>query len=117
MTTVVLPWPPVDLTPHAKGGWRKKAKATKQYRADAHWLAKAAKVRPDPRAILVFAYHPPDRARRDVQNMPGRLKAAIDGIADAMQCDDHGFRPRFPDHFADPVKGGAIIVTILEGNQ
>lgn len=112
MVTITLPWPPTALTPHAKGGWRPKARATKSYRAQAFWLAKEAKVERLPGAVLTFTYHPPDRARRDVQNMPGRLKAAIDGIADAMGCDDHGFRPRFPDSFAEPRKGGVIIVQI-----
>lgn len=113
MTVIItLPWPPADLTPHAKGGWRPKAKATKSYREQAFWLSKAAKVPCNPNAVLTFTYHPPNRARRDVQNMPGRLKAAIDGIADAMRCDDHGFRPRFPDHFGEVRPGGAIVVEV-----
>lgn len=112
IVTLTLPWPHKDLTPHAKGNWRPKAKATKAYRELAFWLSKEAGVKADLQAILTFTYHPPNLARRDVQNMHGRLKAAIDGIADAMGCDDNRFRPRFPDHFAAPVKGGAIIVQI-----
>lgn len=110
--TIRLPWPPGGLHPHAKGHWHRKAGATKRYRADAHWLARAAGVSRDPEAVLTFTYQPPDHRRRDAQNMPGMLKAAVDGIADAMGCDDNRFRCRFPDRFDDPVPGGAILVQI-----
>ena len=109
---VVLPWPPTALTPHAKGNWRSKAQATRQYRKTAFWLAKEARVVADPAAVLRITYCPPDRQRRDCQNMHGRLKAAIDGIADAMGCDDIGFRVQFPDRFSEPCKGGAVVVEI-----
>lgn len=112
MTTITLPWPPAGLQPHAKGHWRPKAKATKAYRATTFWLAKEALVTANPQAILTFTYCPPDRRRRDAQNLPGMLKAAVDGIADAMGCDDHQFRCRFPEAFGDPVKGGSVIVEI-----
>lgn len=109
---VVLPWPPTALTPHAKGNWRSKAKATREYRRTAFWLAKEAKIATDPGAVLRITYCPPDRQRRDCQNMHGRLKAAIDGIADAMGCDDIGFRVQFPDRFAEPCKGGTVLIEI-----
>lgn len=47
--------------------------------------------------------------------MPAALKAAVDGIADAMECDDHKFRCVFPSEFGEPTKGGAILVEIGEG--
>jgi crossover junction endodeoxyribonuclease RusA len=112
MTRIVLPWPPAALQPHAKGSVWPKIKATKAYRQAAFWIAREAGVRPDPTAVLTVTYHPPDRARRDCQNMHGRTKALIDGIADAMGCDDNGFRVRFPDSFGAVVKGGAIIVEV-----
>lgn len=112
MIRLVLPWPPKGLQPHAKGHWRPKAEATRRYRQDAFWIAKAAKVTEDPNAILTFTFNPPDRLRRDLQNLPGMMKAAIDGIADAMDCDDHGFRVRFPETMGEIVPGGAVIIEI-----
>ncbi len=109
---ICLPWPPTALTPHAKGNWKSKAQATRQYRKTAFWLAKEARVVADPAAVLRITYCPPDRQRRDCQNMHGRLKAAIDGIADAMGCDDIGFRVQFPDRFSEPCKGGAVVVEV-----
>ena len=44
--------------------------------------------------------------------MPGMMKAGIDGIADAMGCDDHGFRPRWPEAFNEPTKGGAVMIHV-----
>lgn len=112
MSTITLPWPPKALTPHAKGHWRPKAAATKTYRATACVLTKAARLDCNPNARLVFRFHPPNRARRDLHNLPIQMKAAIDGIADAMGCDDHGFRCAWPETFDEPIKGGAVIVTV-----
>lgn len=111
MTTIILPWPAVALTPHARGHWRPKAKATKAARAEAHWLAKAAGVKPNPNAVLRVTYHPPN-LRSDVQNQHGRCKAYIDGIADAMGVDDKHFRVIFPSEFAAVKKGGEVIITV-----
>lgn len=110
--TVVLPWPATALSSNARLHWSLKANAVAKARRDAFFAAKAAGVFRDDRAVLRFAYHPPSRHHRDVQNMPAMLKASIDGIADAMGCDDYGFRPRFPDRFGPPRPGGAVIVTI-----
>lgn len=112
MTIITMPWPPAALTPHAKGSPWPKIRATKAYRREAGWLAKEAGVRRDPSAVLTVTLHPPDRARRDCHNMPGRLKAAIDGIADAMGCDDVGFRVRFPESFSEVRRGGAVVINV-----
>lgn len=109
-----LPWPSSKLSSNTRGDWRPKATATKKARNDARMLAVQAKIGRWPDAVLQFAYFPPDDRRRDVQNMPAMLKASIDGIADAMGCDDHGFRPRFPDHFGKKSKGGYVRVSIAD---
>jgi len=113
MTRIVLPWPSPALSSNARVHWSARARATQRARWEAMVLARSERVTPDPNAVLSITYHPPSiNRRRDVQNMPAMLKPAIDGIADAMGCDDSGFRPRFPDHFAAPVKGGAVIIEI-----
>lgn len=110
-TRISFPWPPAALTPHAKGSPWPKINATKAYRYQAKILATIAKVPACPTARLVFTYHPPRRGS-DCQNVHGRLKALIDGIADAMGVDDKAFRCAFPETFADPVKGGAVVVEV-----
>lgn len=112
---ITLPWPSVALSGHANGNWRKKAAATKKARTAAHWIASGAKVPCLPNAVLAFTYHPPARGGLpDVQNMPGRCKAFIDGIAAAMGCDDRKFRPQFPDHLGARAGAGSIVVEISE---
>lgn len=111
--TIRLSWPSPKLHSHVKGHWRGKAAATAAYRNEAAWTAKAARVPRDPNARLIFAFAPPDRRRRDLHNLFGPAsKAIIDGIADAMGCDDNKFRCRFPETFDERVKGGAVHVTV-----
>jgi len=112
MATLVLSWPHRDLSQNGRMHWSKRARATASYRNEAAWLAKAAGVATDPNAIITFTYYPPDLRRRDVHNVHGMMKAAIDGIADAMGCDDRRFRCRFPDSFGDVRKNGQIIIEI-----
>lgn len=111
--TVICPWPTVALSGHAKGNWRGKARATKAARIAAHWAATAVKVPCLPNAVLTFTYHPPAiGGLPDVQNMPGRCKAFIDGIAAAMGCDDRNFRPRFPDHLGPRKGAGCVLIEV-----
>lgn len=110
--TLRLSWPPAALRSNARPHWAQRHRATAAYRREAwaeckRWGAKGA--------VLEFTFHPPDSRRRDAQNMPGAVKAAIDGIADAMGRDDAGFRCMFPAAFAAPVKGGAVVVRIRPG--
>ena len=114
MTVIILPWPPKALSSNGSHGhWQPKATATATYRAQALWLAKAARVERDPNARLTFDFCPPDRRRRDLHNLFGApAKAIIDGIADAMGCDDNAFRCRFPEAFGPVVDGGQVRVIV-----
>lgn len=112
MTDIVLPWPPSTLSGHAKGHWRSKAGVTAKHRDWAHKAALAANVGPiegagDIRVLITF--YPPNR-RGDRVNFPNRMKPYFDGIADAMNVNDSRFLPSY--QFADPVKGGQVIVSV-----
>ncbi len=107
-----LPWPEPALWQNKRGKLRDRIRATKNARNYAWAMAREACVATMPDAILEFSFHPPDERRRDAQNMPATQKAAIDGIALAMGCDDNGFRVRWPDQFSEPVKGGCVLVHI-----
>lgn len=109
-----LPWPDKRLSSNARVHWRANREATAKARFDAGWLAKEQSVTRMPNAVLQISYHPPSRHKRDAQNIPAMLKPYIDGIADAMGCDDNGFRVQFPDQFGSPVKGGCVLVHIKE---
>jgi crossover junction endodeoxyribonuclease RusA len=109
-----LSWPRRELWQNRRVHWAQRAKAVKAARHEAWSEARrhnVARLETD-RPRLVFAFHPPDARHRDMQNMPATQKAAIDGIAQAMGCDDAKFRCVWPEAFAEPVKGGAVLVEV-----
>ena len=110
---ITLPWPDPKLTPHAKGHWRPKAQATKEAR-DMAWAKAMERPRIDtmPDATIFVEYWP-KAFRGDVHNMHGRMKAYIDGIADAMGCDDRRFKVDFPTVWAGRSKPGKVVFRIV----
>lgn len=111
--SVVLPWPPKELSPNARIHFRTKAAAVKAYRNTAYWLTMATDLRgPEKGGIaLRFDFYPPDRRRRDLDNMLAAIKSGVDGIADAMGVDDQRFG--FWLSREAPVKGGKIVVSVM----
>lgn len=113
---VALPWPSSKLRPNASspGAWRIKQAAAKAYRADCAIMCRAgglARVNMDA-AHLTIRFCPPDRRRRDLDNMLASFKQGIDAIAEAIGIDDYHFG--FTIVRGEPVKGGEVVVTIGE---
>lgn len=110
-----FPWPPKELSSNARVHWRVQRKAVKQYRDLCGWtcLGHGLPQWSHDGARLVFAFHPPDRRRRDPHNMPTAMKPAIDAIAIAMGQDDGGFECVFPVRFERVVKGGCVMVDLF----
>lgn len=116
MITIEFPWPPKELSPNFRGHWAPISRAKRSYRGCARVLTRNALLRAegfDNFAELRIAYEfcPPTAGAYDRDNMAARMKAATDGIADALGVNDRGF------HFAPPmigakVKGGVVRVTI-----
>ena len=122
MTTeylIRLPWPGSNLSSNSRIHWAVKAKAIKDYREQAMFASIESGLRNanHTHAILDFFFFPPDKRRRDAQNMPAMMKSAIDGIADAMGCDDHNFVCRFQGRFEEPVKGGSVLIKLNPGKK
>lgn len=110
-----LPWPDRKLHPNARTHWRAKARATRLARGDAFIFARAAGWHtfplPEGRLHLWLDFYPPDRRRRDDDGLLASMKAARDGIADALKIDD----ARFVSHpcvMDDVVQGGKVVVRI-----
>ncbi|GAB3484351.1 RusA family crossover junction endodeoxyribonuclease [Azotobacter salinestris] len=92
MIELELPWPPKELSPNARVHWAKRGKVAKAYRAACHLLAKkAGLLAPAGRALLMLEFVPPDRRRRDDDNMLASFKAGRDGLAEALGIDDSRF--------------------------
>lgn len=89
---LLLPWPPKELSPNARGHWAKRSKAAKSYRMQCFLLArKAGLVAPLGRLLLALEFMPPTARRRDDDNLLASFKAGRDGLADAMRIDDSMF--------------------------
>lgn len=110
---IELPFPPAQLSGHAKGHWRPKAELTKRHRAWAHAATLAASIDvPEAGDIRVIVMFYPPNNRGDRTNYPVRMKPYFDGIADALKVNDRRFLPSF--HFAEPVgrEKAKVVVTI-----
>lgn len=114
MIELELPWPSSKLLPNARspGAWRIKQGAAKAYRADCDIVCRAAGLRRtgEDRAHLTLRFCPPDRRRRDLDNMLASFKQGIDAIAAAIGIDDCHFG--FTLLRGEPVKGGTVRVSI-----
>lgn len=108
---IVLPFPSSELSGHQSGLWRKKARVVATHRAWAFHATRAAKekVSGEGDIAIKFRFVPPDR-RGDRTNYPNRLKAYIDGIAEALGINDRRFLPSY--EFAEPEKPGRVEVWI-----
>ena len=118
---IVLPWPDKRLSPNARLHWRAKLAPKKEAKAAAHYLTMAADgYRSAKNALdgseghiaVEMRFYPPDRRHRDDDNMIGSMKAARDGIAEALGVDDRRFRPNY--FFEEAEKPGKIIVSFPE---
>lgn len=109
---LLLPWPPKQLNPNARCHWSVRAAATKLYRRDCYLLAKVAGlVMPSERATLSLTFRPPDRRRRDDDNLIAACKALRDGLAQAMGIDDSRLSMAAP-VIGPPMEGGGVEVEV-----
>ena len=94
---VIVPFPPVELSPNFRGHYMKISPVKKVYRRLCWALALEAKLKvpayagKDGKIAVRLDFFPPNRASRDDDNVPASFKAGRDGIADAMKCDDARF--------------------------
>lgn len=111
--TITLPWPDKTLSSNARVHWSKRADATKAAR-NAAWSVsmQSPRIGKHPDADLFIEYYP-KTYRGDVQNVPHMLKAYIDGIADAMGCDDKAFKVHYPPVWAGKSNPGTVVFRIV----
>ena len=109
---IKLPWPAKPLHSNARCHWAVKAAAVSKARREAAIVAKQAGVKCWPDADILIEYWPANR-RSDCHNAASAMKPLIDGIADAMGCNDKGFKVEFPSVFAGVKKGGEVVFRIF----
>jgi crossover junction endodeoxyribonuclease RusA len=114
--SITLPWPVPALRSNGRAHWRAKAAATKSARFAAKALAIKAGLTPMPSARIFIEYYPKSY-RGDVHNVPSSLKAYIDGIADAMGCDDRQFQVDFPALWAGKSPQGEVVFRVEQPSK
>jgi crossover junction endodeoxyribonuclease RusA len=120
-----LPWPSRAMSSNARGHWSKKAKAASMYRYTCKmisletiqagkWDIQALRdmVAAGTELHVFLDFYPPDRRRRDDNNLPGLFKSGLDGVADALGIDDYLFRTHPFFHRDEVINGGEVRVTI-----
>ena len=93
MITASLPWPPAALSPNSRKHWVPLARAKAAYREECRCITLAARVGTPAAGPLHLAitFRPPSRRQYDRDNLLARIKAGLDGLADALEIDDARF--------------------------
>jgi crossover junction endodeoxyribonuclease RusA len=114
-----LPWPPTQLSPNSRLHWAMVYRAKAKYR-DACWATVRAQtsepLREKAEYALELRFVPPDRRSYDRDNLIARMKAGLDGLADALMIDDKQFTRLTASVSADSV-GGFVEVRITPISQ
>ena len=105
---IELPFPPNNLSPNARCHWAVKAKSFKAYKFECSVLLRPYGKQLSGRDSFELCFCPPDRRRRDLDNMLSATKAALDALSGVCGVDDSRFKLRIVK--GDPRKGGAVIL-------
>jgi hypothetical protein len=111
--TVTLPWPHGTCWPNSRAHYHVVAKHRRAQRHTAWALGYEAGLKGKGEATLRIALHPPRRpGLMNVDGCIAACKSALDGLADVLGVDDSRLRIEWPVSFAEPVRGGAVVVHV-----
>lgn len=113
-TTITLPWPPSKLSRNgSQGDYSGKARSARLYRSDALICAlrdaRGVTVGDGP-IMLDMTFCPPDKRRRDLDNLLAMSKQGIDAIAEVLRVDDARFE--YTLRRGEVAKGGEVVVKL-----
>jgi len=110
--SISLPWPSKTLSPNARVHWRRVAEIKKLAKRDAFYATKTlTREIPADKLSVRLSFFPPDRRARDTDNMLSSMKAALDGISQAVGIDDSKWLLQIAPR-GEPVKGGKVVVDL-----
>ena len=112
MSGIILPWPAKELSPNARCHRMEKYRAGKSARLTAFWATKeAACPQPSTDCIrLHLTFYPPNKRKRDDDNLIAAFKPFRDGIADALGVDDSRFLTAVD--MGEVIKGGRVVARV-----
>lgn len=114
LAVLTIPWVDARLSPNARKHWRVKSEAVSEARQYARITAAVLCGDYTPKdCCLNVNIAPPDKRRRDVDNVLASLKPTIDGMADALGIDDNTIT-KIVIVKNPPVKGGKVELWITE---
>ena len=97
MLTIILPFPHPDLNPNRANGkhWGATRKLKDEAKRAAYYLTKALKIGPVKGALfpLALTFAMEGYRKRDADNLLASAKSALDGVAEALEINDHSFEP------------------------
>ncbi len=114
MTCITLPWPPLSGN-HQHGqnsGRRFLRREIRVYRAEV-WSILAQTPRLEPPVALEIVLHPPDKRRRDADNV---LKVLMDAIVASgwLRDDSNRVIQQSCHDWGEPVRGGKVVISARE---
>jgi crossover junction endodeoxyribonuclease RusA len=116
MGDIILPWFPKSVHPNfrSRSHWPR-TNGLKKARGWAVLATRESSLKPPENGPIrvVLTFRPPTAHVRDKDSLLAACKAYLDGIAEAWGVNDSRFDPQ-PIIIADPIKGGQVIVNIVE---
>lgn len=109
---VEFPWPDKNLSPNARKHYMAIAKAKAQYRTVCYNLSLLRSKPFQGDVLLSITFHPPDRRKRDLDNMLASIKSGLDGLADAIKVNDHRFAILI--RRGEPIKHGLVAIKVMQ---
>lgn len=97
---ITCPWPPKELSTNARVHWAVISRKKIGYKQGCKWAALEAGARPiNGIGVLILkvkiTFCPPDKRRRDRDNMIGAFKAGQDAVAQIIGVDDQYWVPTY----------------------
>ena len=94
-----LLWPPSILSPNSRAHWSAKVEPKQAARSEGWAVTRLAMqekgiIEIDPSRIsMMYLFYPPDKRKRDLDNLLSSMKSYQDGMADAFGIDDSMIGP------------------------
>ena len=126
MIEITLPWPDKRLSPNARVHWREKSTAARVAKAQGRYLMMeifnspygypcswSRKGTGNMNFQASYTFSPPDRRRRDIDNLLSQEKNYQDGVCAALEIDDSRIK-RTVLEWGDVTPGGKVVLTLEE---